>query len=39
MMIHDSLAELVGGTPMVRLNRVASGLSAQLVAKLEGLTS
>ena len=33
--IHESIASLVGGTPLVRLNRIGRGLPAQLVAKLE----
>jgi cysteine synthase A len=35
MKIHDNAAQLVGGTPLVRLNRIAEGLSARVVAKLE----
>ena len=35
MKIADSALGLVGNTPLVRLNRVAAGLSAQIVAKLE----
>jgi cystathionine beta-synthase len=33
--IANSLLDLVGNTPMVRLNRVCAGLSCQIVAKLE----
>jgi len=33
--VHDSLIELVGNTPLVRLRRVAAGLSAQVLAKVE----
>jgi cystathionine beta-synthase len=33
--IADSLLDLVGNTPLVRLRRTASGLSCQIVAKLE----
>jgi len=33
----DSLLDLVGGTPMVRLDRMARDLSCQLLAKLEFL--
>ena len=33
--IHESIASLVGGTPLVRLSRVGQGLPARLVAKLE----
>jgi cystathionine beta-synthase len=35
--VHDSLLDLVGNTPLVRLNRLAPPGGAQLVAKLEQL--
>ena len=35
MKIHDSMISLVGGTPLVRLNKVSEGCMAQVVAKLE----
>ncbi len=35
MNIAGSALELVGNTPLVRLNRIAAGSSAQVVAKLE----
>lgn len=35
MRIHESIAETIGRTPLVRLQRVARGLGAQVVAKLE----
>jgi len=33
--IADSLLDLVGNTPLVRLRRVTDGLRCQIVAKLE----
>lgn len=33
--IYDNVTDLVGATPLVRLNRVTEGLDAQVVAKLE----
>ncbi|MDP2846868.1 MAG: cysteine synthase A [Humidesulfovibrio sp.] len=35
MRIAQSMAELIGGTPLVRLNKLSQGLSAMLLAKLE----
>lgn len=35
MNIANNITELVGNTPMVRLNRIARGSSAEIVAKLE----
>jgi len=34
-MIVNSLTELIGHTPMLRLNRLAAGLGAEILAKLE----
>ena len=34
-MIADTLTELIGNTPMLRLNRLAAGLDAEILAKLE----
>ena len=34
--LPDSLAELIGNTPMVRLTRVAPSCNAELIGKLEG---
>lgn len=33
--VYDNILELVGNTPMVRLNRVVDGISAKVYAKLE----
>src|SRR5678815_5281825 len=35
MKIANSVAELVGNTPLVRINRLAQGSRAKIVAKLE----
>jgi len=35
MDVHDSLIDVVGGTPLVRLRSVAAGLPAQVLAKVE----
>ena len=35
--IHDSILDVIGGTPLVRLSRLASGLTPQVVAKVESL--
>ena len=35
MRIADSMIDLVGGTPLVRLNRIAKGLNAEVLGKLE----
>jgi len=37
MKISDSIIDLVGGTPMVRLNRLAEGLDCEVIVKLESL--
>ncbi|NYI04403.1 cystathionine beta-synthase [Allostreptomyces psammosilenae] len=37
MRYHDSVIELVGNTPLVRLNRVTAGISATVLAKVEYL--
>ncbi|MGD8472804.1 MAG: PLP-dependent cysteine synthase family protein [Anaerolineae bacterium] len=34
-MIADALTDLIGNTPMLRLNRLAAGLDAEILAKLE----
>jgi len=33
--IADSITELIGNTPMVRLNKVTDGLNANIICKLE----
>lgn len=33
--IHESLTDLIGGTPLVKLNKVTEGIKATLVAKVE----
>ncbi|GLW97605.1 cystathionine beta-synthase [Microtetraspora sp. NBRC 16547] len=35
MRVHDSLIELMGDTPLVRLRKVTAGLPAQVLAKVE----
>ena len=35
MQVHDSLVELVGNTPLVRLRKVSAGVSADVLAKVE----
>lgn len=35
--IYNNIIEVVGNTPMVRLNKLTSGLKATLVVKLESL--
>src|SRR2546428_10522331 len=36
-MWHNNILEVIGNTPMVRLNRIARGVRATLLAKLEYL--
>lgn len=35
--IHDSLTDLIGKTPLVRLHRVTSGVPAEIIVKLESM--
>jgi cystathionine beta-synthase len=37
MQVHDSILEVVGGTPLVRLSRLGRGLAPTLLAKVEYL--
>ena len=34
-MIYESTTELIGNTPLLKLNRYAAGCSANIIAKLE----
>ncbi|SDH64284.1 pyridoxal-phosphate dependent enzyme, partial [Pseudonocardia oroxyli] len=36
-MSHESVLDLVGNTPLVRLRRLTAGLAAQVLVKLEYL--
>ncbi|MEX0944305.1 MAG: pyridoxal-phosphate dependent enzyme [Balneolaceae bacterium] len=36
-MIHDSIIDVIGNTPIVRLNRVANGINASVTVKVEYL--
>ncbi len=36
-MIYDSIVELIGNTPLLRLNRIAHGIEADVVVKVEYL--
>jgi len=36
MAAYDDITQLIGGTPLVRLNRLTEGLSATIYGKLEG---
>ena len=37
MQVHGSILELIGNTPIIRLNKVSRGLKATLLAKMESL--
>jgi cystathionine beta-synthase len=37
MQVHESVVDLIGGTPLVRLSRVTDGASATVLAKVEYL--
>jgi cysteine synthase A len=34
-MVHDTILDMIGSTPLVRINRMATGASAEVIAKLE----
>ena len=35
MKIHENITRLIGGTPLVRINRLTAGLGAEIAAKVE----
>jgi cysteine synthase A len=35
--IADSIVDCIGGTPLVRLNRLSAGLNANIILKLESM--
>ena len=37
MKIASNVTDLIGNTPLIRLNRIAAGAQAQVLAKLESL--
>lgn len=37
MQVYDSILDVIGNTPMVRLNRIAKGIDAQILVKMENL--
>ena len=37
MEVHDTILDLIGNTPLVRLSRVGRGLRPQILAKVESL--
>ena len=37
MNIHDNVLSLIGRTPLVRLNKLAEGIEAQVFVKLESM--
>ena len=37
MTIHNSLSELIGNTPLVKLNHVTDGIKATIAVKVEYL--
>jgi cysteine synthase len=38
MPVHNSLLDLVGGTPLVQLHRLTHGVAARVLVKLEYLS-
>lgn len=37
MQVYDSILDVIGNTPLVRLNRIAKGIEAQILVKMESL--
>lgn len=37
--VHDSLLDLIGNTPLLKLNKITEGLSGQYFAKLEAFNA
>lgn len=37
MQVYDSILDVIGNTPLVRLNRIAQGIDAEILVKMENL--